>query len=55
MNLNKNKIAKIAVKAGVGFVISAGIGYAIKLERHIGAKIDAYGVASKVVEIVTEV
>lgn len=50
--MNKTKIAKYAVKAGLGFAISAAIGYAIKLEKHLDTKIDAFGTK---VEVTVEV
>lgn len=38
------KLAKLAIKATVGFVFSAMIGYTIKLEKKIEGNIDArYG------------
>lgn len=40
--MNKQMLAKIVVKGAVGLVVSAGIGYAIKGERVLGAKIDEY-------------
>lgn len=38
--MNKTKIAKYAIKAALGFTVSAGIGYAIKLEKKLDIKID---------------
>lgn len=52
--MNKTKIAKIVVKTGLGFAISAAIGYAIKAQKHLDAKIDAYGATPKV-EVTVEV
>lgn len=50
--MNKQTVARIAVKAAVGFVVSAGIGYAIKGEKILGTRIDEY-FATKAADITT--
>jgi hypothetical protein len=40
--MDKHKLAKFAVKAAVGAVGSAAIGYLIKGEKLAGVKIDEY-------------
>lgn len=40
MEIDKAKLAKTAVKIGIGMVGSLTIGYVIKGEKALGAKID---------------
>uniref|UniRef100_A0AAU7H0I6 Uncharacterized protein n=1 Tax=Streptomyces phage Scarif TaxID=3158858 RepID=A0AAU7H0I6_9CAUD len=38
--MNKPKAAKFIVKQGIGLIFAAAIGYAIKMEKKIEARID---------------